>query len=95
MAEEVKKIRVLSPEPELAKFLRRLEEEIRIKVLPPEYRDYVISWIEDVGSIMRSRSYLAGTVALYISYGLVTLPFAVMPELKRFNFVARVLGVRE
>ena len=94
MAEEVKKIRVLSPEPELAKFLRRLEEEIKIKVLPPEYRDYVISWIEDVGMIMRSRSYLAGTAALYISYALITLPFTLAPELKEFKLLSRVLGIR-
>ena len=94
MAEE-RKIRLISEEPELAKFLRRLEEEVKIKVLPPEYRDYVISWIEDVGRIMRSRSYMAGSLALYISYGLVTLPFTLMPGLKDFKLVARVLGVRE
>ena len=94
MAEE-RKIRLISEEPELAKILRRIQKQPRIQTLvPEEWSDWLISWCEDVGIIMRSRSYLAGTVALYISYGLVTLPFAVMPELKRFNLVARVLGVR-
>ena len=94
MAEREERLRFISPEPKLAQALRRLEEEIKIKVLPPEYRDYVISWIEDIGSIMRSRSYMAGTVAMYLSMALVTAPFVVVPELKRLKFVAGVLGVK-
>ena len=67
MAEREERLRFISPEPKLAQALRRLEKEIKIEMLPPEYRDYVISWIEDVGTIMRSRSYMAGSLALYIS----------------------------
>lgn len=95
MAEREERLRFISPEPKLAQALRRLEKEIKIEMLPPEYRDYVISWIEDIGSIMRSRSYMAGTVAMYLSMAVITLPFTLMPELtRRFTFVSKILGVK-
>ena len=93
MAEREERLRFISPEPKLAQALRRLEKEIKIEMLPPEYRDYVISWIEDIGSIMRSRSYMAGIVAMYLSMALISAPFVAFPELKR-GFLAKVLGVR-
>ena len=85
------KLRLLREEPVVALRLR----ERRPAIIPEDLYDWAIDWVSDIGKIMRSRSYMAGSLALYISYGLVTLPFAVMPELKRFNLVARVLGVRE
>ena len=95
MAEEVKKIRLINSEPTLANLLRTLEKRgFRIQMIPPEYRDYAISWVEDVGRIMRSRDYLAGTLAMYLSFAIVSVPFELMPTLKEFRLVARVLGVR-
>lgn len=89
---ERKPFRLISPEPELAKALRRLEKEIKIQMLPTAYRDWLLTWVEDIGVIMRSRSYLAGTVAMYVLVAGVTVPFMLVPELKRFKFIARVLG---
>ena len=91
---ERERLRFISPEPKLAQALRRLEKEIKIEVLPPEHREFVLSWIEDVGRIMRSRSYLASTAAMYISMAVISIPFTFIPELKRFGLVAKILGVK-
>lgn len=91
---ERKKIKLISDEPRLALFLRTLEKKgIRIQMIPPRWRDYVIDWVADVGVIIRSRSYMAGTVASYASYGVMLLLFSTFPKLKRFGLAARVLGV--
>ena len=91
---ERERLRFISPEPKLAQALRRLEKEIKIEMLPPQYREWLLRWVEDIGRIMRSRSYLASTAAMYISMAVISVPFTLAPELKRFNLVARVLGVK-
>jgi hypothetical protein len=89
MSKEIREIRFISPEPRLALRLR----ERRPAIIPQDYYDWGTQWVSDVGSIMRTRSYMAGTVALYISYALIALPFTVFPELKKLKFLSTILGV--
>lgn len=87
---ERKKIRFISPEPRLSIRLR----ERRPAIIPEDLYNYGVDWVEDVGMIMRSRSYMAGTIASYIGYGAMLLLFSFLPGLKRFTFVSEVLGVK-
>jgi len=91
---ELRKIRFISEEPKLAQALRRLQKEVKIQVLPPEWLDWGIDWVEDVGTVMRSRSYMAGTVAMYLSYALISVPFTMFPKLGEFRLLSKVLGVK-
>lgn len=87
---ERKKIRFIHEEPWVAQRLR----ERRPFIIPQEYYDWGIDWVEDVGTIMRTRSYMAGTVASYISYGAMLLLFSLLPGMRRFEFLSKVLGVK-
>ncbi len=66
-------IRFINPNPRLAQFL----SERSGALLPEEAREWMVEWIADVGEIVRSRSFLAYTVASVFS-GTV-LRFVPMP----------------
>lgn len=93
MSEEGReKLRFISPEPKLAMVLRRR----RPKLLPEDLYDYTVSWVEDLGTYMRSREYMVSTLASYISYALL-LGVASLPAVSRFleklPLLRRALGV--
>lgn len=60
-------IRLINPNPRLAQFLA----ERGPKALSDESYEWIVEWIADVGTIMRSRSFMAYGVASIIS-GTVT-----------------------
>lgn len=86
------KLRFISPEPKLAKVLRSRKPI----VMAEETYDWFVSWVEDVGTVMRSREYMVSTVAYYISYGLLlfitSLPL-IRGLINRFPIFKRTLGV--
>ncbi len=55
-------IRLVDPDPRLARFL----SERGPKVLPAEVHEWVVEWVYDVGEIVRSRSFMAYTIASVI-----------------------------
>jgi len=63
-------------------------------VAPEPYYRWAVNWVEDIGTIMRSRQYIAGTIAGYISYAVLLALISFFPGIKRFEFISRVLGVR-
>jgi len=68
--------RLISSEPRLAKML----EQIDLGILPKDVREWAISWIRDVGTLVRSREMMVGFAASLVYYlGLV----AVMHVLER------------
>lgn len=87
---ERKKMQFISSEPRVALRLR----EWRPVILPRDIYDWSVDWVEDIGRIMRSRSYIAGTAASYVAYGVMLLLFGMVPAIKSFPFVARVLGAK-
>jgi hypothetical protein len=59
--------RLISSEPRLAKAL----EQINLGVLPKDVRDWAISWVRDVGTLVRSRDMMVGfvaSIAYYLSF---------------------------
>lgn len=84
------KFRLLREEPVVALRLR----ERRPTIIPEDLYNWAIDWVSDIGKIMRSRSYMAGTLAHFVSIALISTPFVAFPELKRLKFLARTLGVR-
>lgn len=70
-------IRFVNPDPRLAQFL----SERGSTVLPEEVHEWMVEWIADVGTIVRSRAFMAYTVASVFS-GTV-LRFIPMPGILR------------
>ena len=56
-------VRFVDPSLRLAQFLAERGSE----VFPDEVREWVMEWIADVGIIMRSRSFIAYTIASLVS----------------------------
>ena len=56
-------IRFVNPNPKLALFLAKRGNT----VLSEEAYEWVVEWVADVGSIMRSRSFMAYTAASFLS----------------------------
>lgn len=63
-----RKLRFISPDPELAVALSKRKP----LVIPQPLYEYFISWCEDVGALMRSREYMVGTVASMITSALAS-----------------------
>ena len=70
---KVSEIRFISPEPVLAEILAAYQPRIMSKAL---WR-WFVNWVRDIGTIMRSREYIAYNIAYIASYvvlsGLVTV----------------------
>ena len=56
-------IRFINPSPRLAQFLA----ERSLGMLSEEAHEWVVEWIADVGSVVRSRSFMAYTIASLFS----------------------------
>lgn len=70
-------IRFINPDPKLARFL----SEKSLGLLSEEAHEWVVEWVADIGTIVRSRSFMAYTIASVFS-GTV-LRFIPMPGILR------------
>lgn len=70
-------IRFVNPNPRLAQFLSERENI----VLSDEAHEWVVEWVADVGTIVRSRSFMAYTIASL--FGGTVLRFVPMPGILR------------
>jgi hypothetical protein len=85
------RVEFISPEPRLAKLLRSR----RPLVVPEVIHKFALDWVEDVGTVMRSREYKVGFVASAAGYGLVLLLASVFPAARRLGVVSQALGIAE
>lgn len=76
--------KVISPEPKLAQILHKRDPLI----LPEETYHWIVDWIEDVGSVMRSREYKVSFMANALTY------FTLSRMFKPFPMISEVLGLR-
>jgi len=83
--------RFISPEPKLARLLRQREP----RILPRELWDWGVDWVEDVGSVMRSRGYMVSTVAFYAGLGLSSFFLRLLPDVTLLDKFLKRLGFRE
>jgi len=70
-------LRFVNPNPKLARFLA----EKSLGLLSEEAHEWVVEWVADIGTIVRSRSFMAYTIASVFS-GTV-LRFIPMPGILR------------
>ena len=82
--------RIISPEPRLAKFLRTR----RAVLVPSELYDWTLDWVEDVGSVMRSRENIVYSLASAASYGLLITASKLFPMTTKLGIVSEALGLR-
>ena len=88
LAEGVHELRIISPEPVLAQLLAS-----RKPILIGEKGYYwVVSWIATIGSIMRSREYIAYNLAYLASYVVMDLVFATLKVGEKIEMLKRWLG---
>ncbi|MBA7631562.1 hypothetical protein ES703_39094 [subsurface metagenome] len=90
MSEE-KPLRFISPKPVLAIILAEREP----KIMPRDLNDWAIQWVADVGSIMRSRDYMAYTVALYGGMGIISSLLRLLPDVALLDKMLKRAGFRE
>jgi len=83
--------RFISPEPRLAKLLRKREP----RVLPKETWEWAVDWVEDVGSVMRSRGYMVSFIASVAGYALIILISEMFPITRRLGVISQALGIAE
>lgn len=86
LSEETK---IISPHPKVAEFLAKRESLI----IPKEVYDFGVSWIRDVGKVMRSREFLVSSVASYASYGIILALSENFPQVKNMRLLSRTLGI--
>jgi len=88
---DVKQIRLISPEPVLAEILAKRKP---ILISDVGWK-WIVSWIAEIGSIMRSRDYIAFNIAYMASYMVLDMAFAVMSKLgftEKFSILKRLVG---
>lgn len=88
MAEE-RKIRFIREEPWIAMTLR----QYYFKLLPRELHAWFWDWVQDVGTVMRSRSTMVNMVATATYYILLSVALELFPTLKTFTIVKKVTGL--
>jgi len=89
MVEE--RFRLISPEPRLAFLLREREP----KLVPREGWDWTIDWVQDVGAVMRDRSFIASTLASFASYGVLLAVAELFPISRKLGIISRAMGIAE
>ena len=85
------KIRFLSPEPKLAIILAEREP----KILPEDVYAYLIEWIQDVGSTMRTREYMVSMLSAYTSLLGASALLRILPDTNPLDRFLKRLGYRE
>jgi len=88
---EEKPLRFISPEPQLALLLIKREP----KIMPRDLNDWAIQWVADVGSIMRSRDYMAYTFALYGGMGIMSSLLRLIPDVALLDKLLKRAGFSE
>ncbi len=88
---EKEQIRFINPRPVLALILAKREP----KVIPKELNDWAIQWVADIGSIMRSRDYMAYTAALYGGMGMMSALLRFIPDIAPLDTFLKRLGFAE
>ena len=88
---EREKFRVISPEPRLAFLLRKREP----KLISRGSWDWTVDWVQDVGIVMRDRSFIAYTAASFASYGVLLLFSELFPVSRRLGILSKALGIAE
>jgi len=83
--------RFINPEPRLALLLAAREP----KALPKPIYSWAVQWAADVGSIMRSRDYMAYTGALYGTMVVVSGLLRFLPDVALLDIFIKRLGFRE
>lgn len=78
-------LRFLSTEPRLAIALAQREKIL----LPKEFYEYIISWMEDVGTVMRSREFLVSSVSAYASNRILLSASKYSPLIERLIGLSR------
>lgn len=91
VGEMPKDLKFLSPEPRLAIALSKREKIL----LPKEVYDYVVEWIMEVGTLMRTREYMVGFVASATSTGILLLLSRYLPMTRRLGIISESLGIAE
>jgi len=86
LSEEIK---IISPNPRVAEFLAKRDSLI----IPKEVYDFGVSWVRDVGKVMRSREFLVSSVASYASYGIILALSEKFPQVKNLRLLSRTLGI--
>lgn len=89
MTEERRKF--ISPEPRLAMILRKREP----KLISREDWDWSIDWVQEVGIVMRDRSFIAYTVASTASYGILIMVSELFPVSRKLGIFSKALGIAE
>lgn len=91
MSEKVlsEEIKIISPDPRIAEFLAQRKNTF----IPKEVYEFGVSWIRDVGKVMRSREFLVSSVASYASYGIILALSEKFPQLKGMRLLSRTLGI--
>ena len=86
-----KQLRFINPEPRLALLLGAREP----KALPRPLYAWSVQWMADVGSIMRSREYMAYTGALYGTMIVAGQLLWLLPDVALLDMFLKKLGFRE
>lgn len=86
-----KKRRIISPEPRLANILRQREPIF----INRENWDWTIDWIQDIGVVMRDRSFISYTIASSASYGILIAISEFFPTSKKMGLLSKALGIAE
>lgn len=90
MSMNERKFQLISDEPRLATLLRTR----RRMIVPEDIYNWGVDWVEDVGAVMRSRSYKVGFVASSASYAILRLVARVFPATTKLGIVSEALGLR-
>ena len=83
-----KTIRFVSPEPKIANSLQNVD----LRILPEELRNYLISWIQEVGTVMRSRDFMVSSVASYASSGIIAMVAKRLPKDGGIGIISGLFG---
>jgi len=84
-------IRLISPEPLLAKLLRRRAP----RIISREGWDWSVDWVQEVGIVMRDRGFIAYTIASTASYGFFILISELFPVSRKLGILSKALGIAE
>ena len=66
---ERKELRLIREDPVLARIMANIEP----RIVPRGVWDWSVSWVEDVGQVMRSRTFWSGNIASLIAFRLFAL----------------------
>lgn len=84
-------LKFISPSPKLALALSKRERTL----LPKPLYDYLVDWVEEVGTLMRTKEYMVGFVASAASTGVLLVAAKYLPITRRLGIISEALGIAE